>query len=738
MNKRKTLWSTKFIDNDESRIAVTEIAKTNNISEICASLIYNRGYRTPEAASAFLRFDDVVMHSPLLLKDVEKAVERIQAALENGERIAIYGDYDVDGVTSVTILYLYLKELGADVGYYIPNRIGEGYGLSNNAIDHLAEIGVTLIITVDTGITAFEEVNHAKSLGIDVVITDHHECQDNIPDAVAVINPHRADCPYPFKSLAGVGVIFKVLCAFEIINFGDRNNEADSVRSMYYRYADLVAIGTIADVMPIVDEKRLIVRFGLAMLENTKRHGLLALMEAANLGSNPNVRPAVESTKPKVSKPRKINSSYIGFTIAPRINAAGRISRASKAVELLLAEDIETAASLAYELCEINYQRQLEENKIAESAFRKIEKEFDFSNQKVIVIDDDEWMQGVIGIVSSKITEKYGLPSILITFDGTMVNNDPSDLDIGKGSGRSIKGLNLVEALSYSKDTLVKFGGHELAAGLSIRRKDISDFRSKINEFANQMLTEDDLCYRIDADREISFEDITMTLAKEISLLEPFGNMNNTPNFIVKGLKVMRASSIGTGNHSKFILEHNGKTVNAVMFGKSYLSLNIKENDVVDVLFTLDINKFNNTESVQLILQDIRLSDEYLSYFKKENELYVAIRQGASYTEDDKILPNREDFVAVYTLLRKEFRTGNDIMSEVEIFHKLSATSSDIRLAKLKIILEILNELRICTVEEVSPGIYQYDIYFNSEKTNIEKSSILKKLKTQLNKNNGD
>lgn len=738
MNKRKTVWSSKFIDTPESRAAINEISKGNNVSNICASLLYNRGYTTPELVSSFLRFDDIVMHSPLLLKDVEKAVERIQRALEDGERIAIFGDYDVDGVTSVTMLYLYLKELGADIGYYIPNRIGEGYGMSNSAIQYLSEIGVSLIITVDTGITAFEEVEFARSLGVDVVITDHHECQETIPDAVAVVNPHRVDCPYPFKSLAGVGVIFKVICAFEIINFGDRDNEAESVRSMYYRFADLVAIGTIADVMPIVDENRLIVKLGLAMIEKTRRCGLLALMEAASLGSNPNVRPVSENVKPKVSKQRKINSTYIGFTIAPRINAAGRISRASKAVELLLADDMETAASLAYELCEINYQRQIEENKIAESAYAKIERELDPSKHKVIVIEDDEWMQGVIGIVSSKITEKYGLPSILISYDGAVIANTPSPLDVGKGSGRSIKGLNLVEALSYSKDTLVKFGGHELAAGLSVRRKDVPAFRDKINEFANEVMHEEDLYYTIEADREISLEDVSMELAKEIILLEPFGSMNNTPSFIIKGLRVMRATSIGSGNHTKFVLEHNGKTINAVIFGRSYLQLNIKENDIVDVLFTLDINNFNNTESVQMILQDIRLSEEYLSYFKDENEIYRSIRNGEMFSEKDAVLPCRDDFAAVYSILRREFRIGNDMMTEVELYHTLNAAGVKIRLAKLKIILEVLNELRICTVKEVSPGIYQYDIYFNPEKTNIDRSSILKKLKNQLIKNNGD
>ncbi len=733
MKNRKTVWTAKFSETPEISKAISEIADKNKISAICASLLYNRGYHSPEEAYRFLNFNDVVMHSALLLKDIEPAVERIQRAVENNERIAIFGDYDVDGVTSVTMLYLYLHGLGADVGYYIPNRVGEGYGMSNDSIKHLHSIGVDLIITVDTGITAIKETEYAKSLGIDVVITDHHECQDAIPDAIAVVNPHRGDCDYPFKYLAGVGVIFKVICAYETIVFYGKEHESEAVKSIYYRFADLAAIGTIADVMPITDENRIIVKFGLAMLEKTERIGLKALMEAASLGANPNVR-AIAESKPKATKPKKINSTYIGFTIAPRINAAGRISSASKAVELLLADDAETAVNLAHELCEINYTRQIEENKIAESAYKKIDTELDLNTQKVIVTGDDEWLQGVVGIVSSKVTEKYGLPSILISFDAA--SGEDSGWDIGKGSGRSIKGFNLVEALSYAKDHLVKFGGHELAAGLTLYRKNLDDFRNKINEYANMVLSEEDLYYKIEADRELDISDISLSLAKELSLLEPYGNMNPSPNFILRGLKVMRAHLIGSGNHSKFIFERNGQTVNAVMFGKSYLNLNIQENDVVDILFTLDINNFNNIESVQLIIQDIKHSEEYLAYFKNENELYSSVKRGALYYENDRILPTRDDFVVVYSLLRKEFRTGNDMMTEVELVHKLSSIKDcNIRLAKLKLILEVMNELKICTVNEVNPGIYQFDIYFSSEKTNIEKSSILKKIKNQCIKN---
>ena len=727
--QRKTVWSVLYSPTEENKGIIAKIAKSNGISEICASLLYNRGYKTEESAKTFLDFKDTVMYSPLLLKDVEKAVERIRCAVEAHERIVIYGDYDVDGVTSVTMLYLYLKELGADVGYYIPNRVGEGYGLSTTAIDGLAALGVDLIITVDTGITACEETEYARRFGIDVVVTDHHECQERIPDAVAVVNPHREDCQYPFKVLAGVGVVFKVISAYEILVRGEGEDETEAIRRIYYKYADLAAIGTIADVMPLIEENRLIVKFGLSMLENTERYGLLALMEAAN-GTGNGTKPAKENTKK-----RKINSSYIGFAIAPRINAAGRMNTASKAVELLLSEDLETAATLAHELCEINYQRQIEENRIADSAYEKIKTQCDLEKEKVIVITDNDWLQGVVGIVSSKVTEKYGLPSILISFDGASRGYESGD-DVGKGSGRSIKGLNLVDAMSYCKDVLIKFGGHELAAGLTVRRCDVDAFREKINEYANSALKEEDLYYQIEADCEIGVADMTMKLAKEITRLEPFGTMNATPVFMLKKAKINKAFLIGGGRHTKLILEADGKTVTALLFNRSYLTLGLKENDFVDLLFNLDINEYQGQESLQLIIQDIRLSEDYLAYFKNENKLFYEICRGAQFSAEDSILPEREEFVTVYTLLRKEFRAGNDIMDEKELFYKIERFSkTPIRLVKLKFILQILNELKICTVDDSLEGFYKYDIYFNSEKTSIEKSGILKKLKNQCRRN---
>ena len=537
--KKQKKWSLQYRPgNTEIDAGIAALVEETKLSPMMARLLYTRGYRTLDEVSSFLRQETACLHDPFLLQDIEAAVERISLALERGEKIAIYGDYDVDGVTAVSLLYLYLLEHGADVGYYIPSRMREGYGLSQGAIDRLKECGVELMITVDTGITAIEETAYAKSLGIDTVITDHHECRAELPAACAVVNPHRSDDQYPFKELAGVGVVFKLICAFEMAECRKMGiSEMDGVERVCREYADLVAIGTIADVMPVVDENRLIVTLGLSLLENTKRLGVRALIDAA-MGTK-------QGECAKYVKKRKINSGFIGFTIAPRINAAGRVSDASIAVELLLADDPQKAETLATHLCELNTERQTEENRIAEQAYEKIEQTRN-PDDCVIVIDDDSWKQGIIGIVSSRITERYGLPSILISFDGATDGNSLLT-DLGKGSGRSIKGMNLVDALTSCEDLLVRFGGHELAAGLSILRANIDAFRRRINDYAHNHLLEEDLCVSIDADSEISAHELSMSLAQEISLMEPFGISNPVPNFILRNARVLRTISMGGG-----------------------------------------------------------------------------------------------------------------------------------------------------------------------------------------------
>ncbi len=723
--KRQKKWSLQYRQGDETTdLAIQKLSEETGLSLIMARLLYTRGYRTSKDVSAFFHQEHACLHDPCLLRDVVPAVQRIRLALERGETIAIYGDYDVDGVTSVSLLYLYLTRQGGNVGYYIPSRMREGYGLSKNAIDTLKARGVQLMITVDTGITAIEEIAYAESLGIDTVVTDHHECRAELPKAVAVVNPHRPDDSYPFRELAGVGVVFKLICALEMAYCREMGrSEMEGVGRVCREYADLVAIGTIADVMPIVDENRLIVTLGLKLLEQTKRLGLRALIEASVAGKSGDG-----------SKKRKINSGFIGYTIAPRMNAAGRVSNASIAVELLLAADEETAVALAQKLCELNLTRQVEENRIVEEAYKKIEQTLDAENDRVIVIDDDHWQQGIIGIVSSRITERYGLPSILISFDGT-AEGEPMGEDIGKGSGRSIKGMNLVEALTDSESLLVRFGGHELAAGLSIRRCNIDDFRRRINRYAAEHLTEEALCVSVDADCEVEMNEITMPLAQEIAAMEPFGISNPIPNFVLRDARVVRVIPMGGGKHTRLVVEKDGVEMTAVWFGASAANLSFEVGEQIDILFQLNVNEYRGVTSLQMIVQDMRYAEQFEAAYAKDLLRYEEIRAGGEFSECENVLPSREDIAVVYTALRREFRAGRTVFSMRRMLAMLQSVGGEyISYIKLKFIIRIMQELQICGVTETDPDTYVFEFQYQTAKTNIEKSSILRKLRTQMRK----
>lgn len=725
--KKQKKWSLQYRPgNAEVDAAIADLAAETDLSKIMAQLLYVRGYHTAKEVRAFFNQETACLHDPYLMRDIAPAVERISLALERGEKIAIYGDYDVDGVTSVSLLYLYLTEHGGDVGYYIPSRMREGYGLSKPAIDRLKACGVDLMITVDTGVTAIEETAYAKSLGIDTVITDHHECRPELPDACAVVNPHRADDVYPFKELAGVGVVFKLICAFEMAECRKAGlSEMEGVERVCREYADLVAIGTIADVMPVTDENRLIITLGLHLLEHTDRPGLRALIEAAS-GSK-------QSEGSKYVKKRKINSSFIGFTVAPRMNAAGRVSEASIAVELLLAENEKDAERLAEQLCELNVTRQTEENRIAEQAYKKIEQTLN-PDDRVIVIDDDSWQQGIIGIVSSRITERYGLPSILISFDGS-AQGTPMQNDVGKGSGRSIKGMNLVEALMDSEELLVRFGGHELAAGLSILRCNIDAFRRKINRYAARHLSDDMLCVSIDADCEVGIHDLSMSLAQEIAAMEPFGISNPVPNFVLRDARVLRVIPMGNGKHSKLIVEKDGVEMTAVWFGVTPAQMDFELGDTVDMLFQLNINEYQNITSLQMLVQDMRISETYERDYNAQISRYEEIRGGAEYTENEAVLPCRDDLAVVYTALRREFRAGHTVFPMKRLLSMLrNGGAGHINYIKLKFMIRIMQELQICDITEPVPDTYLFEFQYQTTKTNIEKSSILRKLKSQQRK----
>ena len=714
---------------------VNALAEALGISVITARLLYIRGYRTKEEAETFLRNDDAILHDPYRMKDMDRAIRRIRAAVDAHERIVIYGDYDVDGVTAVSALYLYLRSKGGDVEYYIPSRSTEGYGVSCAAIDRLAAHGVTLMITVDTGITANEEVEYAKEKGIDVVVTDHHECKSELPKAAAVVNPHRPDCTYPFKELAGVGVVFKLLCAYEMALCTENGIDAiEGVRRVYNEYADLAAIGTIADVMPVKDENRLIVTLGIRMIAATGRKGLAALIEAASATNAPAVKTASSLQPRPAPKKRKITSGFIGFGLAPRLNAAGRISSAAKAVELLLADSDERARLLADELCEINRTRQIEENRIAEEANRKIEEEGYLNTDRFLVLADDHWQQGIIGIVASRLTERHGIPSILISFDGADENNPRGD-DVGKGSGRSVKGINLVEAMDCCEDLLCKFGGHELAAGMTILRKDVDAFRKRINRYVRERIPEEQMRASVTADCEVDIRELTMQLAVELYRLEPYGVGNPTPTFLLRDVTVRKIIPISGGKHLKLVIERDNVTFYAMYFNTTPYQFGYAEGDRIDMMFTLDINEYRNLRTLQLMVQEVRLSESYVHSLETEKKRLSEIRGGASFSPEENFLPCRDDVAVVYSYLRTQFRLGHEILSERLILSAMNMSSqTPIGYGKFFCAVDVLEDLRLCSVIPQEEGYYKVEIFRHSGKTPLESSAVLRALRKQCDK----
>lgn len=694
--------------------AIKEISEKLNLKPLTAKLLYNRGFTTAESAESFMKNENIKFHDPFLLADMDKAVDRIISAVNNGEKIVIYGDYDVDGVTSVSILYLYLKEKGADVGYYIPSRTGEGYGINPAAIDSLAQKDTKLLITVDTGITAVEETEHAKRMGLDVLITDHHECQSELPKACAIVNPRRADCQYPFKELAGVGVVFKLLCSLEYTYCKLNGIEKDYVGEICDKYGDVVAIGTVADVMPLVDENRLIVSRGLGLIEKIKRPGIEALLELSG---------AVSDGKNGTKKKRRITSTLISYVIAPRINAAGRISDATRAVELFLSENAAEARIIAEELCDTNRMRQAEENKIMEQAYEKIRNEHDFEKEKVIVLSEDNWHNGAIGIVASRITEKFNLPSILISFDG----------NVSKGSGRSIKGLNLVDALSYCSDLLIKYGGHELAAGLSIEREKLPEFKKRINEYASTHLDPENMVTPIDVDAEVSEFDITLENAEELFLLEPFGISNPVPVFMLKDAYISDSIAIGSNRHSKLTLKKGNRVFTALYFGKNPAEINLFAGDTADTVFNLDVNEYMNNKNVQLTLRDIRPGEKTRNIRLQKQKAYDEIKNGRPIAQNEKIVPSREDFVNVYYAIQREIRQGNENISVCMLERLLHGMDY----VKIRFIMDILKETGVFRIEEKDGASDEYSVKAGglNTKINLEKSTILKWLKSRVEKN---
>ena len=700
-----------------------QISHSLGISERLASIIANRGYSTVESAVSFIQKRHEVLHDPFLLNDMDKAVARIGKAIQDKEKITIFGDYDVDGVTSVSILCMYLSQKGAAVDYYIPCRMNEGYGVSTSAVKHLKEQGTGLIITVDTGITAICEVELAKEFGIDFVITDHHECADSLPNAVAVINPKRHDSTYPFSNLAGVGVAYKLLSALE--QYIEGVDIIEAMRRVANDYSDLVAIGTIADVMPVIDENRILIAYGLKRAEVTDNLGLSALINYCRNGEG--------KTTYKSKQKKKLSSGFVGFSLAPKINAAGRIKSATIAAEMFLAKDAAQADKLSLQLCDINKERQAMENKMADEAYEYLDT-YGNSSSNIIVLDNNEWHHGVVGIVSSRVTDKYGLPSILISFEG---NENPDDPEaVGKGSGRSIDGMNLVNALFSCADILEKFGGHELAAGLSIKRKNLPEFKRRMEEYAKKSFDGTEPEHVLEIDCELETNEVNLDFAQELCMLEPYGVSNPTPVFAIRNAVIDEITPVGMNRHLKLTLKKDGASFVAMMFSTTLAEFPLSVGDEVDFAFNIDVNEFNGVSSVQINIKDIRPSERTFHFEKVNEEMFESIKNGDSPLDGDYIIPQRQDFARVYNQLLAAARVGKETyrVSRLLSFILKNEPNCGINYIKVKFAIKVFRELNIVNIEEIDAVTFSFSISFAKNKTSLDKSSILKKLKFTYSK----
>lgn len=547
---------------------IEKIHKKYNINKLLATILVNRGIIEEKQIEKFLKPKRSDFYEPYKMPDMNIAVDRIIKAIENKEKTIIYGDYDVDGITSVTVLKSFLEERGLVVAEYIPNRLQEGYGLNKAAVEEIAKQGYALMITVDCGISAIEEVKYANELGVETIITDHHEPGAELPKALAVVDTKRKDNEYPFRNLAGVGVVFKLIQAIGM-KLGLDEKE-------YLKYLDIVCIGTISDIVPLVDENRVIVKLGLKLVEQTRNLGLKSILQAS--GYN------------------KINSSTISFGVAPRINASGRMGHQEDALQLFLSKEKDEVDELTQKLEQYNKLRQETEKNIYADAIMQIERD-GLTNNSTIVVKGKNWHHGVIGIVSSKITEMYFKPSILLCEED----------GYGKGSGRSIPGFDLYEALTECNDCIDKFGGHSMAVGINVKNDKFEEFKQKLEQVAKDKHIEE-IVPILKIDAQISLDEINKDMVDSLNELEPYGEENKTPLFAFKNLRIDSIRALSEGKHLKLTLKDSKNIVNAIGFNLGELSNEYRIGDKVDVVGNLEINTFNGVDNVQINIKDIMKS----------------------------------------------------------------------------------------------------------------------------------
>lgn len=670
----------RWIIPKENKELASILADECSVSALVASILVNRGHNKPQTAMGFLS-DDGEIGSPYDLKDMHKAVDRIRTAIDEYERIAVYGDYDCDGVTSTAMLYNYLSSIGADVVYYIPERDGEGYGLNKQAIKKLCDDKVSLIVTVDNGISAIDEAAYIKQLGMELIITDHHQPSQQLPEAVAVINPHRKDDTSAFKELCGAGVCFKLISAIE--------EDSSIIESL----GDIAAVGTIGDIVPLVDENRALVKYGLSMLKMCDNIGLHKLMELAGVNTE------------------AITATTVAFSIVPRINAAGRMGNAGLAVRLLTTDDEAEAEELAQRLDECNKKRQSEELAILAEIEGMLTEDKALLNHRVIILHNDNWNHGIIGIVCSKLVERYGKPVMLLTTDGNEY----------KGSARSIGEFHLFKLLMSCEALLTRFGGHKLAAGFSMHKDDYESFCEYVEQYARNNF---DLMpqgqYRID--KILYPDEISVDSIKAIKVLEPFGAANEQPIFMIRNATIEAIVPLSGDKHQKLSLRYDNMKIQALLFGTSTSDMLYRCGDMVDLLVNADINTFKQNTSVSLRIKDIRISGFEQEKFFAAKGYYEKIAKGEEVKPAilANSVPSRNDIVLVYKYL-KNFPNG---INCDDLYIRLYKSS--INYCKMRIIVDILDEMQLADFDAVCGRII---VNPSPQKVDLNNSVILKKMK---------
>lgn len=675
-------WSVAKLNKDNAKA----LSERYDLPQLVSALLDIRGIVSDSDVNRFL-FDNTSIDDPFEIKDMDKAVERIKAAVENYEKICVYGDFDADGVSATALLYSYLETLGADVIYYIPDRESEGYGMHKNAVESLYNGGVKLIITVDTGISAVDEIAYAKSFGIDTVVTDHHMPSEVLPDAVAVVDPHREDCPSRFKLISGVGVAFKLVCAIE--------GEYADVEMLLDNYSDLVCIGTIGDIVSLTDENRVFVKHGLKSINNGDRVGIRALVDVSGL------------------KDKEVTAGSVSFTLVPRINAVGRLGLSKDSVTLLLTEDYDKALEIAQKLSDDNSERQRIEKSILQEINKTVARNPSLVQDRVIVIDGEGWKKGVVGIVSSRIKEIYGKPCIIISREGAEAS----------GSGRSVEGFDLWSAVNSCADILTHFGGHTMACGFGLSSDNIDEFRSRVNEYAAKVNVMPVNILKIDCKLNPRFVDVE--LVKELGILQPFGAGNPTPVFQFSNLSICSVSPVKNNTHLRLTFLSGGKYISAMIFKCSTREFPYKIGDIVDIAVVLDINEFHGSENLSVIIKDIKYSDVDNIEYILSGRIFDGFCIGEDIPKKDlvSIFPDRNDFAVVYRALR-QLSNAENIHIDV-LTHNVKA---DISYGKMRVILEAMNDLGLIAFYEDLKKCSIKILEVNS-KVNLEDAEIIKNLK---------